>query len=142
MIDETLFITAVIKSGPVGVALLALGFSVWKWILPAIREVYEAKAKMSAAEFDRTEAARRSRDEAWQTSLREIGARHKEATDAAVGGFKDALDRHDKAMDRYAQQHVALAADVSSVKTDVASLKTDVHQLVARFPSVPPHNKE
>ena len=126
---EPELINAIVKSGPVGVAILAAGFSVWKWILPMIRELRTMDRETEA----QREAARVARDTAWQASLREIGQSHKEATATAVGGFKDALDRHDKAMDRYAQQHQALAADVSQVKTDVASMRSDVHAVVAKF---------
>ena len=126
---EPELISALVKSGPVGVAILALGSSVWKWILPRIRELRTMDRETEA----QREAARVARDTAWQASLREIGASHKEATATAVGGFKEALDRHDRAMDRYAQQHVALAADVSTVKTDVASMRSDIHAVVAKF---------
>lgn len=126
---EPELIGALIKSGPVGVAILALGFSIWRWILPMIRELRQMDRENEA----QREAARVSRDATWQASLREIGASHKEATATAVGGFKEALDRHDRAMDRYAQQHVALAADVSQVKTDVASMRSDIHAVVAKF---------
>lgn len=126
---EPELIGALIKSGPVGVAILALGFSIWKWILPMMRELRTLDRETEA----QREAARVARDTAWQASLREIGASHKEATATAVGGFREALDRHDKAMDRYAQQHVALAADVSTVKADVSSMRSDIHAVVAKF---------
>lgn len=126
---EPELISALVKSGPVGVAILALGFSVWKWILPMIRELRQMDRETEA----QREAARVARDTAWQASLREIGQSHKEATATAVGGFREALDRHDKAMDRYAQQHVALAADVSTVKADVSSMRSDIHAVVAKF---------
>lgn len=126
---EPEMIAALLKSGPIGVGILALGFSVWKWILPMLRELRQMDRESEAAR----EAARATRDTAWQASLRDIGQSHKEATATAVAGFKDALDRHDKAMDRYAQQHQALAADVSTVKTDVASMRSDLHAAVARL---------
>lgn len=126
---EPELISALVKSGPVGVAILALGFSIWKWILPMIRELRQMDRETEA----QREAARVARDTAWQASLREIGQSHKEATATAVGGFREALDRHDKAMDRYAQQHVALAADVSTVKADVSSMRSDIHAVVAKF---------
>lgn len=126
---EPEMIAALLKSGPIGVAILAAGFSVWKWILPMLRELRQMDRESEAAR----EAARATRDTAWQASLRDIGQSHKEATATAVAGFKDALDRHDKAMDRYAQQHQALAADVSTVKTDVASMRSDLHAAVARL---------
>ncbi len=126
---EPELINAIVKSGPIGVAILALGFSIWKWILPMIRELRQMDRENEA----QREAARVSRDATWQASLREIGASHKEATATAVGGFREALDRHDKAMDRYAQQHVALAADVSTVKADVSSMRSDLHSVVAKF---------
>ena len=126
---EPEFISALIKAGPVGVAILALGFSIWKWILPAIKELRQ----MDQAAEQAREAARVARDTAWQASLREIGQSHKEATATAVAGFEKALDRHDKAMDRYAQQHASLAADVGQVKTDVASMRSDLHAAVARL---------
>ena len=149
--NEAELMTALLKGSPLAVAILALGFSVWKWILPMLRELRQmdraAEAQREAAQRESEaarEAARVARDTAWQASLREIGASHKEAlreigashkeaTAVAVSGFTDALDRHDRAMDRYAQQHQALAADVSTVKTDVASMRSDLHAAVARL---------
>ena len=127
--NEAELMTALLKGSPLAVAILALCFSVWKWIMPMVREL---RALDRDAEAQR-EAARVARDTAWQASLREIGTSHKEATAVAVSGFKDALDRHDRAMDRYAQQHVALAADVSTVKADVSSMRSDIHAVVAKF---------
>ena len=126
---EPELISALLKSGPIGVGILALGFSVWKWILPMLRELRQMDRETEAAR----ETARAARDTAWQASLRDIGQSHKEATATAVAGFKDALDRHDRAMDRYAQQHQALAADVGQVKGDVASMRSDLHAAVARL---------
>ena len=126
---ETELMTALLKGSPIAVAILALGFSVWKWILPMVRELRAMDRETEA----QREAARVARDTAWQASLREIGTSHKEATAVAVSGFKDALDRHDRAMDRYAQQHVALAADVGQVKTDVSSMRSDLHNVVSRL---------
>ena len=126
---EPEMIAALLKSGPIGVGILALGFSVWKWILPMLRELRQMDRETEAAR----ETARAARDTAWQSSLRDIGQSHKEATATAVAGFRDALDRHDRAMDRYAQQHQALAADVGQVKGDVASMRSDLHAAVARL---------
>ena len=127
--NEAELMTALLKGSPIAVAIVALGFSVWKWILPMLRELRQMDRDAEA----QREAARVARDTAWQASLREIGQSHKEATAVAVSGFKDALDRHDRAMDRYAQQHQALAADVGQVKTDVASMRSDLHAAVARL---------
>ena len=127
--NEAELMAALLKGSPIAVAILALCFSVWKWIMPMIREL---RALDRDAEAQR-EAARVARDTAWQASLREIGTSHKEATAVAVSGFKDALDRHDRAMDRYAQQHASLAADVGQVKGDVASMRSDLHNVVARL---------
>lgn len=126
---EPEMIAALLKSGPIGVGILALGFSIWKWILPMLRELRAMDRETEAAR----ETARAARDTAWQASLRDIGQSHKEATATAVAGFRDALDRHDKAMDRYAQQHQALAADVGQVKGDVASMRSDLHSVVSRL---------
>mgnify|MGYP000931552414 CR=1 FL=1 len=120
---------ALIKGSPVAVAILALGFAVWKWILPMMKELRSIDQQAEAAR----ESARVARDAAWQASLREIGQQHREATAVAVGGFKEALDRHDRAMDRYAQQHQALAADVTAVKIDISSMRTDLHGIVSKF---------
>ena len=120
---------ALIKGSPVAVAILAMGFAVWKWILPMMKELRSIDQQAEAAR----EAARVARDAAWQASLREIGQQHREATAVAVSGFKEALDRHDKAMDRYAQQHQALAADVTQVKIDISSMRTDLHAVVSKF---------
>lgn len=127
--NEAELMAALMKGSPIAVAILALGFSFWKWLLPILERLRVLDREAEAAR----EAARVARDTAWQTSLREIGASHKEATAVAVSGFKDALDRHDKAMDRYAAQHVTLAADVTSVKVDVASMRSDLHAVVSRF---------
>ena len=127
--NEAELMTALLKGSPLAVAILALGFSIWKWILPMLRELRQMDRESEAAR----EAARATRDTAWQASLREIGQSHKEATATAVAGFEKALDRHDKAMDRYAQQHASLAADVGQVKTDVASMRSDLHAAVARL---------
>lgn len=127
--NEAELMTALLKGSPIAVAILALGFSFWKWILPILERLRVLDREAEAAR----EAARVARDTAWQTSLREIGSSHKEATAVAVSGFKDALDRHDRAMDRYAAQHVSLAVDVSQVKTDVASMRSDLHAVVSRF---------
>jgi len=128
-VNEAELMAALLKGSPIAVAILALCFSVWKWIMPMIRELRAMDRETEAAR----ETARAARDTAWQSSLRDIGQSHKEATATAVAGFRDALDRHDKAMDRYAQQHQALAADVSTVKTDVASMRSDLHAAVARL---------
>jgi len=127
--NEAELMTALLKGSPIAVAILALGFSFWKWLLPILERLRVLDREAEAAR----EAARVARDNAWQTSLREIGASHKEATAVAVSGFKDALDRHDRAMDRYAAQHVTLAADVTSVKVDVASMRSDLHAVVSKF---------
>ena len=127
--SEPDLIGALIKGSPVAVAILALGFAVWRWILPMMKELRSIDQQAEAAR----EAARVARDAAWQASLREIGQQHREATAVAVSGFKEALDRHDKAMDRYAQQHQALAADVTQVKIDISSMRTDLHGIVAKF---------
>lgn len=130
---EALLADALIKAGPIGIAILATGFIVAKYIIPSLKDLAEHKAKLAAADFDRAEAARQSRDAAWQASLRDIGQSHKEATTTAVGGFKEALDRHDKVLDRYAQQHQVLATDVAVVKTDVASMRSDLHSVVSKL---------
>lgn len=91
--DEMALITALAKGGPVAVALLALGFSVWKWILPAIQAVYETRSKIAAADHDRMEGSRKSRDEAWQAALKEIGVRHESAIHKLVEGHEKTLDR-------------------------------------------------
>lgn len=116
--NEVELLAALMKGGPWGVAILALGFALQRYILPLLKEL---------------KSIDRERDAAWQASLREIGVSHKEATATAVGGFKDALDRHDKAMDRYAVQHQSLAADVGQVKSDVASMRSDLHSVVTRL---------
>jgi hypothetical protein len=102
-------------------------------VLPAFQALVETKARIAASEAERSEAARKARDEAWQASLREIGNSQKEATAAAVGGFKDALDRHDRMLDRFSAQNDRLVGDMTSVKTDVAVLRTDVHAVVTKL---------
>ena len=131
--EIALLVSALIKASPIAAAIVAFCLGFVKYILPGLSAYHETRAKIAAAERAEVEAARRARDEAWQTSLREIGDRHRDATAVAVTGFRDALDRHDKAMDRYAQQHGALAVDVSTVKADVASMKTDLHAVVSRL---------
>ena len=131
--EIALLVSAVVKASPIAAMVIAACIGVVKYVLPALQQYNESKAKIAASAAESAEAARRSRDEAWQASLREIGERHRDATNTAVGGFKEALDRHDKAMDRYAQQHSALAADVGQVKADVASMKSDLHAVVSRF---------
>ena len=123
-------IEALVRGSPVGVAILAAGFAVWKWVLPALVTYSQTRASIVAAEADRAESARRARDEAWQSSLKEIGSSHKAAVDTTVGGFREALDRHERYLDRFSAQHERLAVDVGQVKTDVASLKSDVHAVV------------
>lgn len=102
--DEAMLISAILKGGPVAVALLAAGFSVWKWILPSVQTIYETRAKLSASEFDRAEAARKSRDEAWQAALREQGIRHETAV-KEIGARHEAavakvVDGHDRTTDK------------------------------------------
>ena len=109
---------ALIKACPVAAGILAVLFGLWKWILPMWKELKTIDRDAEAAR----EAARVARDAAWQSSLREIGQQHREATAVAVSGFREALDRHDKAMDRYAQQHAALASDVGQIKVDLHSV--------------------
>ena len=120
--SEPDLITALIRGSPVAVAILAMGFSIWKWILPMWRELRAIDRDFES----QREAARVARDAAWQASLREIGQQHREATSVAVQGFREALDRHDRAMDRYAAQHGALAADVGQIKVDL-------HAVVSRL---------
>lgn len=127
--NEAELMTAFLKGSPIAVAILAIGFSVWKWVLPMLERLRTLDRETEAAR----EAARAARDQAWQASLRDIGTSHKEATATAVSGFKDALDRHDKAMDRYAQQHLSLAADVGQVKQDVAGMRSDLHAVVSKY---------
>ncbi len=127
--NEAELMTAFLKGSPIAVAILAIGFSVWKWVLPMLERLRTLDREAEAAR----EAARAARDAAWQASLRDIGVSHKEATATAVSGFKDALDRHDKAMDRYAQQHISLAVDVGQVKQDVAGMRSDLHAVVTKF---------
>ena len=93
----------------------------------------DARSLRIAVSRSIAEAARKARDEAWQASLREIGQRHKETTDVAVSGFKDALDRHDRMLDRFSAQNDRLVGDMTSVKTDVAILRTDVHAVVTKL---------
>ena len=142
--NEAELMTALLKGSPLAVAILALGFSIWKWILPMLRELRqmdrESEAAREAAQRESEaarEAARVARDATWQTTQREIAASNqitqreiaaanKENMATVTAGFKDALDR-------YAVQHQALAADVSQVKTDVASMRTDLHNVVARL---------
>ena len=152
---EPELISAILKSGPIGVAILAAGFSLWKWILPMLRELRQMdrdaeaqrEAAQRAAEAQREtaqreseaarEAARAARDGTWQATQREIAASNqvtqreiaqanKENLATVTVGFKDALDRN-------AVQYQALAADVSTVKTDVASMRSDLHAAVARL---------
>lgn len=125
--------SAVVKASPIAAMVIAACVGVVKYVLPALQAYNESKAKIAASAAESSEAARKARDEAWQTSLREIGERHRDATTAAVAGFREALDRHDKAMDRYATQHSTLAADVGQVKADVAGMKSDLHAVVSRF---------
>lgn len=136
---------ALLKASPVAGAILALLFGVWKWLLPVLQSLQEGRARIKEAEFNREETARKSRDEAWQASLREIGQRHQTATEVAVGGFRDALDRSDRVLDRFADVTTGLARDMGAVKTDVAVLRTDIHAVVQRlgepsgtFSRVPP----
>lgn len=131
--DVNALLGAVLKASPVGCAIIAFCFGFWKYVLPAFQALVETKAKIAASEAERAEASRKARDEAWQASLREIGQRHKETTDVAVSGFKDALDRHDKMLDRFAAQSDRLVGDMTSVKTDVAILRTDVHAVVSKL---------
>lgn len=133
VITESLLIEALSRGGPWAAAVLAAGFSLWKWILPALKDLRETSAKIAAAEAERAETARKARDEAWQASLREIGARHKDATDSTVTGFKEALDRHERYLDRFSSQHERLALDVGQVKSDVSALKSDVHSVVTKL---------
>lgn len=120
--SEPDLIGALIKASPVAGGILAVIFGLWKWILPMWKELKAIDRDAEAAR----EAARIARDAAWQTSLREIGQQHREATAVAVSGFREALDRHDKAMDRYAQQHQSLASDVGQIKVDL-------HAVVSRL---------
>lgn len=141
--SEPEMISALIKACPVAAGILAVLFGLWKWLLPMWKELKMIDRDSEAAR----EQARIARDAAWQTSLREIGQQHREATAVAVSGFKEALDRHDKAMDRYAAQHATLAADVTQVKVDISSMRTDLHAVVAKFttgeiPVVFPPKKE
>lgn len=129
--SEGALLAALIKASPVAGGILAVIFGLWKWLLPMWKELKAIDRDAEAAR----EAARVARDSAWQSSLREIGQQHREATAVAVSGFKEALDRHDKAMDRYAQQHASLAADVTQVKIDISSMRTDLHAVVSRFNS-------
>jgi hypothetical protein len=131
--DVNALLGAVLKASPVGCAIIAFCFGFWKYLLPSFQALAETRAKIAASEAERAEAARKARDEAWQASLREIGNSQKEATAAAVGGFKDALDRHDRMLDRFSAQNDRLVGDMTSVKTDVAVLRTDVHAVVTKL---------
>jgi hypothetical protein len=131
--DVNALLGAVLKASPVGCAIIAFCFGFWKYVLPAFQALVETKARIAASEAERSEAARKARDEAWQASLREIGNSQKEATAAAVEGFKDALDRHDRMLDRFSAQNDRLVGDMTSVKTDVAVLRTDVHAVVTKL---------
>ena len=142
--SEPLLIEALSRGGPWAAAVLAAGFSLWRWILPAIKDLRETSARITAAEAERAEAARRARDEAWQGTLRETSAAHKAAVDATVTGFREALDRHEKYLDRFSAQHEKLtgqherlAQDIGVVRQDVASLKSDVHTVVSRLALIP-----
>ena len=124
---------AFVKACPIAAAVLALLYGVWKFLLPAVQQFLETRARINEAQFHREEAARKSRDEAWQASLREIGQRHQNATEVAVSGFRDALDRSDRVLDRFADVTTGLARDMGAVKTDVAVLRTDIHAVVQRL---------
>ena len=50
MLSEPLLIEALSRGGPWAAAVLAAGFSLWKWILPAIKDLRETSAKITAAE--------------------------------------------------------------------------------------------
>lgn len=126
-------VIALVRASPIAGGVLAFLYGVWRYLLPAIQQLRDSDARIRESEFQREEAARKSRDEAWQASLREIGTRHQAATEVAVGGFKDALDRSDKVLDRFADITTALAADIGAVKTDVAILRTDIHAVVQRL---------
>jgi len=131
--DVNALLGAVLKASPVGCAIIAFCFGFWKYVLPAFQALVETKARIAASEADRSEAARKARDEAWQASLREIGQRHQTATEVAVGGFRDALDRSDRVLDRFADVTTGLTRDMGAVKTDVAVLRTDIHAVVQRL---------
>ena len=67
---EPELISAILKSGPIGVAILAAGFSLWKWILPMLRELRQMDRDAEA----QREAAQRAAEAQRETAQRESEA--------------------------------------------------------------------